>query len=100
MLFSGACTSGGEADLGAPSGGAVTANAVTEGVSLVFRTLPQSKIGSEEPIFASPLSEGAKIAPHRGGRAKGPKFHYPTSKQQFIIPMYLLIRWEGVLKWR
>ena len=29
--------------------------------------LPQSKIGSEEPIFASPLLKaGAKIAPHRG----------------------------------
>ena len=85
MLFSGACISGGEAALGAPSGGAVTANAVTEGVSLAFRTLPQSKIGSEEPIFASPLSEGAKIAPHRGARAKGPQFHHSTAKQQFTI---------------
>ena len=38
--------------------------------------LPQSKIGSEEPIFASPLlKEGAKIAPHRGARAIGPPFH-------------------------
>ena len=24
------------------------------------KTLPQSKTGSEEPVFASPLSEGAK----------------------------------------
>ena len=31
-----------------------------EGVSYRLRTLPQSKIGSEEPIFASPLYEGAK----------------------------------------
>ena len=38
--------------------------------------LPQSKIGSEEPIFASPLLKaGAKIAPHRGARAIGPPFH-------------------------
>ena len=80
LLFSGVSTSGGEADLGAPFGGAVTANAVTEGVSLVFRTLPQSKIGSEEPIFASPLSEGAKIAPLLGARAEGPQFHHPTAK--------------------
>ena len=71
LLFNGVSTSGGEADLGAPSGGAVTANAVTEGVSLVFRTLPQSKIGSEGPIFDSPLSEGAEIAPLRGVRADG-----------------------------
>ena len=40
------------------------------------RELPQSKIGSEEPIFASPLLKaGAKIAPHRGARAIGPPFH-------------------------
>ena len=26
------------------------------------KTLPQSKTGSEEPVFASPLSEGAKGA--------------------------------------
>ena len=31
-----------------------------------FTTLPQSKIGSEKPIFDSPLYEGAKIAPQRG----------------------------------
>ena len=38
--------------------------------------LPQSKIGSEEPIFASPLLKaGAEIAPHRGARAIGPPFH-------------------------
>ena len=38
--------------------------------------LPQSKTGSEEPIFASPLLKaGAEIAPHRGARAIDPPFH-------------------------
>ena len=38
--------------------------------------LPQSKIGFEAPIFASPLLKaGAKIAPPRGARAIGLPFH-------------------------
>jgi hypothetical protein len=38
--------------------------------------LPQSKIGSEEPIFDSPLLKaGAEIAPRWGARAYGPPFH-------------------------
>ena len=38
---------------------------LTEGVSLfgcnTGKTLPQSNIGSEEPMFDSPLTEGAKV---------------------------------------
>ena len=49
--------------------------------------LPQSKIGSEEPIFASPLLKaGAKIAPHRGARAIGPPFH--ISRVNNNLPQY------------
>ena len=32
---------------------------LTEGESVTISSLPQSKIGSEKPIFASPLTEGA-----------------------------------------
>ena len=39
---------------------------LTEGVPanecITGKTLPQSKIGSEKPIFDSPLSEGAKAS--------------------------------------
>ena len=43
-----------------PHRGSCHANSMTEGVSYDRMTLPQSKIGSEKPIFASPLWEGAK----------------------------------------
>ena len=43
--------------------GGGTAKAVTEGVSYHKKQhSPSQKIGSEKPIFASPLSEGAKGA--------------------------------------
>ena len=68
LLFSSASTAGSAAALGAPSGGAVTANAVTKGVSLVFRTLPQSKIidfrqPPQRGRMPSPLGKVARRKP-------------------------------------
>ena len=57
--------------------------------------LPQSKIGSEEPIFASPLLKaGAKIAPHRGARAIGPPFHISrvNNNLSFLFFFYMYKR--------
>jgi len=41
------------------SNGIFTKCHLTEGENISIRSLPQSKIGSEKPIFASPLPEGA-----------------------------------------
>ena len=79
LLFEGVSTAGGEAALGAPSGGAVTANAVTEGVSLVFRTLPQSKIRD----FRQPPQGGGQGAL----RALSPRWDdtFSKSNNNFVL---------------
>ena len=59
--------------------------------------LPQSKIGSEEPIFASPLLKaGAKIAPHRGARAVGPPFHIPHVNNNLPYDTLISLRMEAI----